>query len=277
MTSITARLIIGIVIAIADFFYSSRKCRENQGDAYYKKVLQSIEVVLDGHSKGGETYNDAVETVKTHLIRLGIVRIDAGFLTRVKHAFSKLSCREYINNLSLPALLAFAACLELVFDFLVSIRLFSGEEGGLLSLLLDDLYQIPVLFVGLLLGRIIKDVWVFAYENGEQKKMEETIRSCINNTELLKLVMANESNNNNIDQSQHYGVKLTKLGVKAYDAFNTAKASMGEAAREFADTAKDVVDDIVNYQKEKQEQIYKKQAQEKEQNAKRFDDITKGR
>lgn len=280
MTSITSRLIIGIVIAIADSYYSSRKCRENRGETYYKRVLQAIETVLDRRgnaSIGGKEYDDAVELVKAHLMRLGLVRIDAGFLTRVKHAFSKLSCREYVNTLSLPALLAVAACLELVFDFLVSIRLFNGEQGGLLTLLLDDLYQIPVLFVGLLLGRIIKDVWLFAYENGEQKKMEDTIRSCINNTELLTLVTENAADESSAGETQSYGVKLTTLGVKAYKAFHSAKTSMGEAAQEVANAAKEVVADIVSYQKEKQEQSIKNKKQEQEQTAKRFDDITKGR
>jgi len=276
MTSITSRLIIGIIIAIADYFYSARKCRESRGEPYYKKVLQSIELILDGHqtqSKLGKEYREAVEFVKQHLMRLGLIRIDAGFITRVKHAFSKLSCREYINNLSFPALLAVAAGLELVFDFLVSIRLFSGEHGGILSLLLDDLYQIPILFVGLLLGRIIKDAWLFAYENGEQKKMEDTILACVNNTQLLSLIMEDGANKNSSADFHSYGIKLTKMGAKAYSAFNTAKASMGEAAREIASSAKEVVDDIVNYQNEKQQRYVKEQ----EQNANRFDEITKGR
>lgn len=279
MTSITIHLLVGIAIALADYYYSTHKCQKRFGGSYLRSTLEAIEHVLDnssGPSGKSSTYSDSMLKVKEYLIAKGLIKNDVGLMARIKIALRSVSCKELVNSLSLPALFATAAVIEILFDLVIGVHIASPENTGLISILIADLYQIPLLFIGLVIGRILKDLWQFTLDNGENQKMEDAIKACIENTHLLDTVLA--SNDDSFgDDVQHsaklFKVKLTRSGEKFYKKLTDISDKVTNTAKDLTESARNVTEDLVNYQKTQQE----KHEKDKEERKSRFDDITKGR
>jgi len=291
VSGITLRLLLGVVLSLADYTFAVRKRRQRQGD-YNREVLLAIERILD-HQSGkttisefgdsqttdsktadskttdaktidSKTMTDSITLVREHLINKKIIRADVNPFKRLSMALRNISGVEIINNLSLPLLFVLCVVLELAYDFLIGIHIASPEESGLLSLLIADFYQIPLLFFGFILGRWIRDLWMFAENTGETQKIEETISLCVHNTALLQTLLNADADNS--DDLWDYQIKLSRNGAKILRQINAVAKQMSDAAIETAE-------ELASYQKNRSEQ----QAQEQEQRSQRFDDLTKGR
>lgn len=281
MTGITVRLFFGIFVALVDYYYSARKRQQTMGPEYNKQILQAIDLILDqqsGNCEQTREYFAAVALVKHYLSDKGLLKADTGYINRIKLALSQASSSEIVNNLSLLALFVLALCIEIAYDLLLGMHIAPAEDSGVISTLISDIYQIPVLFAGLLLGRVLKDLWIFTINSGEQQRIDDTINDCLHNTALLDAILETnqkiDSSSKNLKSSlSAHKVKLSRSGKKVYRNLEQIAEHITESAKAVSESAKEMADDISNYQQQREE----KQQQEKDTRSKRFEDITKGR
>lgn len=272
MSSMTFRLFIGALLSIADFVWSHRNYKKTRGADRNRECLQAIEYLLDHQSssedKNTPHYQQAIARVREHLQAVGLIRADLNYYLRFRHLFDRFSTQEKINNLSWLALIVIAAVLELTYDFLLG-WYFSPDQGWF-SMLFADVYQIPVLFVGLLMGRGMKSVIHWLVTKHEQTRLEQTIAELIEKTEIVEIVV-----NYHNEVAAHAGgtVDMQPFKVTFTHAGKRIAKRLQDISHSVVEKTKTMADDIIHYE-QRQQESYEKESQQRQT---RFDDITKGR
>lgn len=261
MSDVVVRIVLGIALAIADFWLARRLRRGAGGDP--RTALEAAERLLDARQAGAEIPQADVATVRDHLLEHGYLRSASSWGARLRGLFFRWAGGEKLNLQSPLALLVTAAVLEFAFDLLLGFHYATTVQGySLLTAILANLYQIPALWVGLWLGRWVRQMvrWLSTAE--VDRKLHDTLDQLVHQTGLLEIVVEA----GRADAEQDVVMRLTRLGRRAL-------RQVGQAAGAVADKAKELGAEVANYG----ERQAAEQRRAEEQARERFDDITRGR
>lgn len=250
-----AHMGVGAGFSILDFAGSKLASSKAKRIDKKKKCLESMEFILDAEKSGSgndsSEYSGHVETVRNYLAASGKAGLKLSLTDKIKGGFRYFVSHEKINNLGNLRKLWVAVGIEILFDIVFDF----GSRG--VSGVAASLYQIPVFWIGLVVGGAFCGFLDVLVSSEDEHKLDQTIRSLADETKIADIVTGYEAPEESADVGDH-----ADAGQKVLDG-----------AQKIAETARDAADRISTYAERKEE----KHEQEREKRKKRFDELTKGR
>lgn len=268
MGSITGRIIIGIVLALMDYYWSKRQRKIHKDQEQAKRCLESMEYVLEHPNEHSSDYARALRDVKYYLASEGYLSSNSLWLKGVIESFTKFSFRERLNNLGLLGLFVAACILEILYDVVFGYYYATSIEGNSsLTVIFSNLIHIPALWVGLLVGRYIRSIVRWMFTDPEELNMHRTIKDLVLSTDILQLVTAER------EDAKIESIGLDDLSMRLSSSGKKLMKKIQQGGQQLAQQAKQAVDAVSEYQEKREREI----AEEKEKTKTQFEDLTKGR
>lgn len=268
MGSILSRIILGIGIALLDYYWSRRQRRKIKDLEKGKRCLQSIEFLLEHETRHGSDYAQALRDVKYYLAGEGYLRSNSNWIKGIVDSFTKFAFRERINNLGYIGLLVVACFLEVIYDLLFGFYYATSVEGnGALTAILSNVIHIPALWIGLLLGQNVRHIVRWMFSDPEELKIHKTIKELVLATPILKLVTEYKP------EASIDSVGLDDLAMGLSNSGKKIMKKLQQSGEQIAQQAKKAVEAVADYQENREKQI----AEDKEKRKEQFEDLTKGR
>jgi len=201
--------------------------------------------------KNSVQYRANIAEVLDYLKRTGLIELNSSFLENIQDDFKSFLFNEKINGMTDIQKLELSSGIEILYDILFELRYYAIEG------LTRDLYQVPLFFIGLRLGNVIKKIADLLINPSEESELDDTIRNLIEETAITDIVVNYEMSNLETDESE--------LILTGKDLYQHTKLA-AEAAKKAAKRA-------VRYKKLQKE----KEKRKRESRRKRFKDTIKGR
>ncbi|MGA1869946.1 MAG: hypothetical protein ACMUJM_15540 [bacterium] len=266
----------GIVISLLDYATYRIANQQEARIARKKECIKSIDVLLEAEKQEPDIENTAevgkdsvqyalnVEAVKEYLNTYGLIKLELPLLKKIKGFFKALLYNEKINKLTALQKLGVALGAEIIYDSLFGFSYYTHIlKQSPIAAISRNLYQIPALFAGLLVGNAIKGILDWISTSKEEKHLTETIKELVKQTPIVDIVVNYQAPENVKEELvmkgiKLYGSKLTQKGAIAYQRLRNMAAEAADSVAHYTE----------NYEKEytiKSEYIKS-----------RFDELTKG-
>ena len=256
----------GVGLAVADYMSSRALNPKSKRVEEKKECMESIELLLDAETNGdmpkdSKQYVLNIQNVRDYLVGSGMAKMELPWTERTSNFFRSLFVDEKINNLTWRQKLAVAVGAELIYDSLIGFRYYTDVlQESPIAALARNLYQIPVMFAGLVVGKGVTNVVDWFLTSSEERQMDKTIKQLLKETPILDVIT-------NYTPSEQVQQELKGSGVKdkVYE--------LTGAGKDYARKAAAAVGSVLNYRERRQQ----REAEEDAGRQARFNDLTKGR
>lgn len=235
----------GIGLSVLDYGIQKKMAPKEERIEQKKECIEAIVNILDSNDEKLQgqldpksvQYAHNISTVREYLTGTNQLALDQGVVKNTADSVNRFFTRERLAHLSPKGLFKAALGLEIA-DSVVGMGyyMYVAKQSPIIAIT-DNLWEMPSLYAGLLVGRQVRNGINWALISGEERELNKTINQSLIGTPILDFVSNYEPTQEVLEETSDFdvGVRLTGAGKGIYKKLEKAGTLVTGAARDAVD------------------------------------------